>query len=369
MRRLHEFDALRSFCMLYGIFFHAHSVSGFWLSTIIFEASAYFRMSTFYFVSAFLTAMLLDRRGVTATLRSRSVALAVPLAAAFLTLVPLAKWGQFSLAAPAGNVSFGDLDLKVITFDVSGAYLHLWFLVVLLVYLLTAPVLVHAMRQAVVARVLGRIAGTVPLRARFLVLALAVGAACALSMTIREILLPDRAMTSLVVFGCFFNFPFYVMGIAAFVFREQFGRLIRFDLPAICAGLACAFLLTLGPDVPDPVRWVGTGMANAVAALSLTALFARFTRQGPLLAFLSRSIYSVYLVHFTFIFLFGLLFARLGAEGAMLYCLIVAATLPSCFLFHEMIERSRWLTFLFNGKMSPPSIASPAPALHGGLAR
>jgi glucans biosynthesis protein C len=364
--RLYELDALRSFCMLYGIFFHAHCVAQTRVSGVLFEASGFFRMSTFFFVSAFFTALLLSRRGVAQALWSRAVALGVPLIVTFLTLVPLAKWGLHSLAVlPEAPVAFAQLYVKSITFELSGAYLHLWFLVVLLVYLPTAPVLVLALRQPRVLRVLDGIVAILPERGRVLALALAVGTACGLSLIAAKFLLPSRALSSLLVVGCFFNYPFYVMGIAAFVFRERFGSLIRIDLPAIALALICAvFVLSVGAVERVPAVWFAYGAANAVAALTLTAIFTRFfSRPGPWLAFLSRSVYSVYLVHFTFIALFGLAFARLGAEGPLLYWLVVAATMLSAFLFHALVDRVSWLTFLYNGRVRAPLVAPPLPVL------
>lgn len=79
--------------MVYGIFFHAQSVGSFWLSTAIHDASGFFRMATFFFVSAFLTAMIFERKGVSGTMWTRCLALGVPLVVSYLTLMPLAKWG------------------------------------------------------------------------------------------------------------------------------------------------------------------------------------------------------------------------------------------------------------------------------------
>lgn len=355
MSRLYHLDALRSFCMIYGIFFHAHSVAGFWLSSAISEASGFFRMATFFFVSAFLTAMILDTKGVAETLRSRLVALGVPLVVGYLTLVPLAKWGQFSIARlPGDPADLGVIFGKMLSFELSGAYLHLWFLIVLLVYLVTAPAVLALLRHAPVARRIGRIAGAVPARLQVLALAVLVGVACAVSMGLREVLLPESAHGSTLVRGCFFNYPFYLLGLAAHVFRDRFAGLFRVDGAAIGAALFCVLVVKLADGMPEQATWVLKGFVNTVAALGLTTIFARyFDRPGPRIAFLSRSIYSVYLVHFTFIFLFGYVFARLGAEGGLLYGLVVVCSIPASIAFHiRVVEASPLLRFLYNGRMT-----------------
>ncbi len=371
---MYYFDALRSFCMVYGIFFHAQSVAGFWLSSAIHEASGFFRMATFFFVSAFLAAMIFERKGLFDTLRSRALALGVPLVVSYLTLVPLAKWGQFSIARmpDGGPANLARIFFKMVTFELSGAYLHLWFLIVLLLYLSTAPVALAMFRLEIFGRWARAIARKIPRPAQVAVLALIVGAGCALSMSVMMAVLPERAHSSTLVNGCFLNYPFYLMGLAAYVFRDGFTNLFRLDPVALGAACLCVLLLLTMPDaLPQQARWFLKGAVNTVAALGLTALFARFlSRPGPRLAFLSRSIYSVYLVHFTFIFLFGYLFAELGATGAVLYCLVVLCSVPASVAFHvAVVEPWSAMRFLFNGRITSRArtVSTPATNVRLGI--
>lgn len=358
--------------MVYGIFFHAQSVGGFWLSSAIHEASGFFRMATFFFVSAFLTAMIFERKGVFDTLRTRCLALGVPLVVSYLTLVPLAKWGQFSIARmpDGGPANLANIFSKMITFELSGAYLHLWFLIVLLVYLVTAPVALALFRFEICERRIHAMSRKIPRPAQVAVLASIVGAGCALSMSVMVAVLPERAHSSTLVNECFFNYPFYLMGLAAYAFRDKFTSLFRIDRVALAAATLCVLSLFWMPDaMPHQARWFLEGAVNTVAALGLTALFARyFSRPGPRLAFLSRSVYSVYLVHFTFIFLFGYLFAELGAEDAALYCLVVLCSVPASIAFHVMVvEPTAALRFLFNGRITSPRQVVTTPATEGRL--
>ena len=370
---MYYLDALRSFCMVYGIFFHAQSVGGFWLSSAIHDASAFFRMATFFFVSAFLTSMIFERKGIVRTIRSRGLALGVPLVVSYLTLVPLAKWGQFSLALmpDGGPADLGMIFSKMVTLELSGAYLHLWFLIVLLIYLVTAPAALAIFRLQACERWIQKISDWIPRSAQISVLAMIVGAACAVSMSLREVVLPERAHSVFVANECFFNYPFYLMGLAAYVYRNRgFGDLLRLDPLALGAAALGVILILMTPDALSPqARWFLEGAVNAVATLALTAVFARFfNRPGPWLAFLSRNIYSVYLVHFTFIFLFGYLFAELGAEGALLYCLVVLCSIPASVAFHVMVvEPSAVLRFLFNGRITSSATVVSTPATAGRL--
>jgi len=56
--RLHYLDALRSFCMLYGVFVHTSAFLGPQAIGLIGPASAYFRMGTFFLVSGFLVPLV-----------------------------------------------------------------------------------------------------------------------------------------------------------------------------------------------------------------------------------------------------------------------------------------------------------------------
>jgi len=142
--RRHDLDAVRSFAMLLGIALHAALayIGGMWIvsdhptsSLLAVSVTAIhgFRMPLFFLLSGFFTAMLWKKRGLTSLLKHRTQRIAIPLAIACVTIVPMMSWvsgwaitNQVPIAslpstdaetrepAPANDIwtvaAFGDMD-------------------------------------------------------------------------------------------------------------------------------------------------------------------------------------------------------------------------------------------------------------------
>jgi len=91
--RLHHLDALRSFCMLFGILVHTGTLApGLAVSQAVFDISENFRMATFFVISGFFGVLLLDRRGARSFLGHRAQGLAIPFLAGVMLLNPVTLW-------------------------------------------------------------------------------------------------------------------------------------------------------------------------------------------------------------------------------------------------------------------------------------
>ncbi len=120
-QRFHDLDALRGFAMLLGIVLHASLsfLPGFWPAednTASFDGPYDeilhfihgFRMPLFFLLSGFFTAMLWRRRGLRSLLSQRVKRVALPLAIAMMTIIPLMNWvSDQAIAAQIDDLLIG----------------------------------------------------------------------------------------------------------------------------------------------------------------------------------------------------------------------------------------------------------------------
>src|SRR3569623_2062254 len=101
--RRHDLDALRAFAMLLGIALHAalafsmipwvvHDSRQSDLYSLFMMAVHGFRMSLFFLVSGFFTAMLWRKRGLASLLKQRAVRILVPCLVGVAIMTPLLSW-------------------------------------------------------------------------------------------------------------------------------------------------------------------------------------------------------------------------------------------------------------------------------------
>jgi len=141
--RLHALDALRGFALLCGVVLHAAMpyLPGFNRSPLLdvspsvplglmFFAIHTFRMTAFFVIAGFFARLLVERRGVRAFVRNRTVRIVVPLVVGWLVVFPVIvaamRWGLGGHVPRRAAGVAGD---------------HLWFLYVLtLFYAAALPV-------------------------------------------------------------------------------------------------------------------------------------------------------------------------------------------------------------------------------------
>lgn len=145
MERLYYLDYLRAFAMIVGILLHVTTLGDFGWLEVLGPVSHNFRMGTFFAVSGFFAALLLDRRSLRGFLGSRLLALG--LAVGLVLLIPLTLWMVHAWRlGPVGPDQLGRI--VALSFDPRNGvganfdwHLHLWFLISLLCYTLAAPLL------------------------------------------------------------------------------------------------------------------------------------------------------------------------------------------------------------------------------------
>lgn len=356
-QRLHSLDALRGFCMLFGVFVHGYLlVLAFPQFQIFPETSTYFRMATFFAVSGLLGSLVLSRQTTGTYIRGRLMAVLIPFASALVILNPVTLWmmdsyrgGDASLLEAVQSSMQSDREnIKVVW------HLHLWFLLSLAVFALLAPLIRRGLTRStsVVERTLGAINPT--LRG-FAVAALVTGVGLAMRV-LGEVVAPWM-YDAWLLRATLIYLPFFVLGIA--IERVPSLRALTRSANLPLTGVAIALILAVEfVEIPLPenaVRLVGLSVlffANTSAVLLLMSLFERvLSTKNRLVELVVQSIYTIYLFHFLLLFVLGSGLRSLGLDGAVLFWATTLGTISVGFALHHMvITRFRMLTFLFNGK-------------------
>lgn len=363
--RLHYLDDLRSVCMLLGIFVHASILGEFgsikWFATV----SDWFRMATFFLLSGFFSMLLLRSRTVGAYLQHRLQALVVPLVTALVLLNPGTLWLVYRYWTGGGLPAFPVAFLKEFfagALPAAGSatpwHLHLWFLISLIFFVTTTPVVAAIIRNASVAGMASRLFGRVPQTLQAVVVVLLVIFAVLAARVVNKIVIAPQLADPWLVRTTLSYWPYFILGLVLFCSPTLWERLHRYDIPAIVLAVALnagAYLAEASGQrevIVDLLNVSGSAAARCVITFALLR-FARdfMAGTGLVLGTLSRTIYTVYLFHYGIIFALAVLITTPATIDAMHYWLIAFATIAIGIALHlVVIERVALLSFLFNGK-------------------
>ncbi len=367
--RLHHVDALRAFCMLYGVLLHATTVVDGPVFSAIADASGFFRMTTFFVIAGYFSHLVLVRGTVGDFLVRRSVLLLVPFATVLVLLNPLTFW--LSQVYFEGGSAFSLGAFLTQTTGRSGLivwHIHLWFLVALWVYTLATPALVPLLGRldGVVAR-----AATAPAVVFVGGAAILAGAAWVGALVVNK-LLSDHVIgtapgvyivTATVKFA-----PFYLLGLVLWRVRPAFLRLGEGSLVVLSLGILLCLGAAWAQDrLPGPLASVAEEFAHGVTNLAMVAILLRVfgtiaARQSRAVRFVVDAAFSVYLFHYLVITVLALALRPWIALDGALYGLIVVLTYAITLgLHHFVVGRTALTRLLFNGKLEMPR-RSPARA-------
>jgi glucan biosynthesis protein C len=358
--RIHSADAMRSFLMFAGIFVHAAALND---AGVFFHAldygSALFRMEGFFLLSGFFAAMSLSRANGPEFLKKRMPGMVVPL----LVVLPtnfLAIWliNQYAAARAA---SFPDMIVGNLG---TPWHLHLWFLITLTCFAASAPQLDPLVARA--GKWLARVRVAPVALAVALLLGMEVAARASVEVTA---LVWPSVQSEWLVLAQFIYLPFYLLGMLAWHHVGIRNVLIAPSPRAAAAWalIAGATFATLFVDALHGPAMVLTENLFALATVGVLAFVFKVLvrRRTPLLAFLSESVYTAYLLHYLCIW------AVLAALGGViesywpLYFLAVVAGFAGPLLIHAYgVRRSDIVGFLLNGRMPKraPKAPTAAPA-------
>ena len=370
-QRIYHLDALRCFCMLFGLALHGATIGNGWFFIAIKDASDHFRMATFFLVSGFFTTMVFLRSGVQAFLVNRGRLILIPLVSGLVLLNPLTLW--LIQRYHGGGESFS-------SFFLGGGWrlplpgpmvwhLHLWFLISLFLYALLTPLLSALAGSAPVSRAVRWLTG-LPGSAGLLLLTLLFGVAVTLL----------RGLNDAVVTPLFFQpnaflpmatlnyLAYFAIGVLAFRHRDLFDLMHRLFWPGLLLFGAAYLLHPLFEDqLPRALErvtyWIPRAGFIFLIVCGLMAIARRLVTRGtPMLSRLTDGVYSFYIFHFLLIYIIANLLRPFTDNVYLTFAVILAAGFPALFLIHErVIAPSPLLTLLFNGKAAKQrKVAGPA---------
>ena len=356
--RLHYLDALRSFCMLFGILVHTATLDGAeWLSTGSTTISEHFRMATFFVISGFFALMMLDKRGLRGFARHRALSLVLPLASALVLLNPVTLWLVYQVQT--GPVGLGDFlrgDFPAPARPLNW-HLHLWFLFTLIAYMALCPGLSPLLRTRPLARLLDWLATRPATVFAGLVAALMITgeiAGRALFALLFEPVVGDTPVSWL--FRATLQYaPYFILGAAAWTHRPLFEALHRVSWPLVALGLALSVLRPLaglGGGLGTAFEIVAEETLTVALAMALFSLSRRWlSAPRASVAALNDAVYSIYLLHYLLIYALAVwVFGDLRPHWLQ-FIVICLATFALAFTLHRLVIRPVPLLYLlFNGK-------------------
>lgn len=344
--RLNYLDNLKSAALLFGIIVHSDNfVAASDGLPLVKELSTNFRMATFYLVAGFFAAMVLSKRGVPVFLRQRTMAVGIPLLLGLLLLNPLTialedNYRTYLAARHGIEMSLPAVSLL----------LHLWFLVCLLIYVLVTPLLVDILKSDRVSGWIKTIASPRTASIACFAITLVVTFYCLAVQAATHRLELDHTTRSV-----FFYAPFFVMGLALFVHEALEKVFYRVDLPTLAFGallIVPMYLVPQGETVWNISRYGGKAALSCGLTFALLWAFRRFVNVStPLLASLSRSIYTMYLLHYLLLTLLAMVWVRFLPTGQVQAAVSACVVAGLGWLIHAMlVERVPVLALLLNGK-------------------
>jgi glucans biosynthesis protein C len=366
-QRIHHLDALRCFCMLFGLLVHGATIGNNLLFEAVKEVSDHFRMATFFVVSGYFTAMVASRGDVATYLTNRSRLLLVPLGAGLVLLNPVTNW--LIQLYHGGGVSFADYFAGGWRLDLAGPgvwHLHLWFLISLFLYALATPLLLRIGGSGPVTKAVARVARAG--NGRVLLLLAAMVGLCVVVLrgiadTILVPMLPGSWMF-LVQATCNY-FAFFAAGLLAFSHQRLFDSMHQlFWLGLLLFGAAYFAQPLLADALPRGLErasyWLlRSGFIFLLVCALLTLARRLVTRGSPFLSRLTDGVYSFYLFHFLAIYVIANLMRPWTDNLYLTYAVILLVGYPLLFVIHErLIAPSRLMTFLFNGKTAARKVTA-----------
>lgn len=356
MQRQIYLDNLRTICMVLGIFVHADHLGDFGAISAAPEVSNLFRMATFFIISGFLGAMLLERQGGERFLSGRLRNLAIPLFASLLLLNPPALWLVF------GHFNDGDYgwrDVFAATFGGAESegpmiwHLHLWFLFSLIAYVLMAPVLLPVMRRVAGRVVIGR-GWLAPLACMACVAGAVLLAGGMWKVTDKlGIAVPWLVQTTVN------SLPYYALGMFLYVCPQLWAAVRRVDPVGL---VLLAGLVALGglSSPTSTAGWVLYVVTHAVMrcwiSFALIAVFERWVNaRGPILTPMGDAIYTIYLFHYLLIYVVATALLTVLPLSPLTYLAVCVGVIAVGFALHKGIQHSAMLKLLFNGRVSRPA--------------
>ena len=387
-RRYFGLDALRGGMMMLGIVLHAAMLylasppptmgiqtdrNNSVVFDLVFDFIHSFRMPTFFVLSGFFTALLVEKRGMWGTLKNRAARILAPLAVGLVTVLPLTilLLLDFMLAARYGTRELiPDLnDLAALgqamaaRAPLAGRHegepplAHLWFLYYLCYFYLAIPVC-----RWLVARSLAfenRVRRW--LASPLLLIGFALFTAATLwpfhgGQVVEGFLFVKPHPPSLVYYGSFFVLGYFFHHYRDFLQALARGVLSWALLSVVLFPIALrASHLDIAARGADFAQHLGAVLANGFFTWALIYLFIGgalrfFDRDSPWIQYVSQSSYWVFLVHMPLVCLAGWWLVQFDLPAVLKFLLVCGFTAAVALVtFHYWVQNT-WVSVFLHGR-------------------
>lgn len=371
-------DSSRAILMLLGLVIHAaapyrepsgwlvHDTPGLESLTLLSAWISTFRMPAFFLLAGLLSAWALGRRGVAAFLSRRATRLLLPLAACAVTLNALQHAWLANVAADrclAGTTC-------AVNLPATPWLGHLWFLLDLFVYtallVMVAPWLPRV--GATLERWLAWLPGASRLPLALVLAALACfGWSLAVGVATLTFDVLDRPFLGFWSFKWVAGHLFFFAAGAVLAVLPSFRACLTAPPPiALTAltGLAGTIAFIARETLPlhrdslagkIAVEFAETIPAVLLSVFAVTACIRLHRWIRPYAARLARWSYSIYLVHHLVVVAVALALLDVALPPLTKFAITLATVAVVSTLAAAGIERSRWLTLVFNGESRQPA--------------
>ena len=384
-RRYYGLDALRGIMMMLGIVLHSAVFylvlppplmspmvdrgSTSYVCDAVVNLIHSFRMPTFFILSGFFTALLVEKRGTWGTYRNRAARILAPLLVGAVTILPLTllflidylvalRFGTHELLPDRAQVHQLGQEMARAGLPVGEPGLaHLWFLYYLCWFYLLIPVCRWLSRAS--ERVTPALRSLLDSPVSLVVL----GAYTAATLwpfqgaqVYDNFVLLRPHPPSLLYYGSFF-----VFGFVLHAHRQSLASYVRFlpwsiPLAAVLFPLSlyCTALLNSGTDSATAIH-VAAVLAHglctwALAYVAIGLVLRFFDHESPWTLYISQSSYWVFLVHMPAACFAAWLLAGHDLPGFAKFTSVVAFTTVVSFVtYHHLVQRT-WVSRFLNGK-------------------
>ena len=363
--REHHWDFARAFYLLLGIPFHAavvYSTHHDWsvasperspVLTMVADMIHTFRMPGFFLIAGYFSMMILARKGPGPWFLTRLTRLGVPLITATLVILPfqmlVQSWAE-TVGRGLGYPNFYGAAIDRLPHFDEPWISHLWFLYSLIAFSAGLAIVAAILKLERFERWTKAIADAA-LRYWWLALAVIAAAVIVWAYMVPTVYRLGGDKTGALL-GYIQYFPFYLVGVAAFLSADLRESHARGEGLALAIGIALAAVsmnLTQNP----PVHAM-TMMAGLVAAWLITGFVQAFARKHfghprGMVRKVADASFSIYLFHHPIIFVMAAFFAGIDWPPVAEFAIMVPVAACLSYGIHIIIVSNRVTAFLFNG--------------------
>ena len=363
--REHHWDFARAFYLLLGIPFHAavvYSTHHDWsvasperspTLTFIADMIHTFRMPGFFLIAGYFSMMILARKGPGPWFATRLTRLGVPLISATLLILPfqmlVQSWAE-TIGRGLGYPNFYGAALNRLTHFDEPWISHLWFLYSLIAFSAGLAIIAAVLKLDRFERWV-KATAAFALRYWWATLAVLAGATVIWAFMLPTVYSIGGQRTGALL-GYIQYFPFYLVGVAAFLSRQLRESHAKGDALTLAIGVALAVLsMNLSPNPGVHALTMMAGLAGAWLITGYVQAFAQkhFGRPRGIVRDVADASFSIYLFHHPIIFVLAAMFAGIDWPPVLEFLIMVPVAGVLSYGIHIIIVSNRFTAFLFNG--------------------